>query len=181
MNTNPHKLMQFNLLAENAEVLNMYKKHEHFHPGDCGLDLFCPDDVTIRGGSTKLVDLRIKCSADLVIEYDVGYQNWAKGLTSEYEETITTEYYPTSYDIRARSSISKTPLRLANSVGTIDAGYRGNLMLALDNIKVDDYTIKKGTRLVQIVSPFLGPINLNLVSALDETIRGSGGFGSTGL
>ena len=44
------------------------------------------------------------------------------------------DYLPTSYMLVPRSSISKTPLRMANSIGIIDAGYRGEIMAAVDNI-----------------------------------------------
>jgi dUTP pyrophosphatase len=89
-----------------------------------------------------------------------------------------------SYYLYPRSSLSKTPLRLANSVGIIDAGYRGNLIVALDHINRDykneeTYTIENGTRLVQICSPSLESFDFKLVNELSETKRGAGGFGST--
>ena len=90
---------------------------------------------------------------------------------------------PVSYYIYMRSSGARTPLRLANSVGIIDAGYRGNIIAAVDNIKDIDYTIEAGTRLFQICSPILEPINLEvleLTQNLSETERGNNGFGSTG-
>jgi len=79
-----------------------------------------------------------------------------------------------------RSSISKTPLRLSNSIALIDAGYRGEIMAAVDNIKDDIFYIKKGQRLFQLVSMDGSPINLELVNELTQTTRGEGGFGSTG-
>ena len=69
---------------------------------------------------------------------------------------------------------------LANSVGIIDSGYRGNILAAVDNIWDQPYDLKKGTRLFQICAPDLTPINVELVDSLDETVRGAGGFGSTG-
>ena len=83
--------------------------------------------------------------------------------------------------IYARSSISKTPLRLANNQGIIDAGYRGELMVALDNIAPKQWILNPGTRLVQVCMHDLSPF---MVSKVDEdfetTERGEGGFGSTG-
>jgi dUTP pyrophosphatase len=79
-----------------------------------------------------------------------------------------------------RSSISKTPLRLANSIGLIDPCYRGNIIAAITNTSNTDYTVTKGTRLVQLVMQHLYPFNINWLDALDETERGAGGFGSTG-
>ena len=76
--------------------------------------------------------------------------------------------------------MSKTPLRLANSVGIIDQGYRGNILAAVDNNGPNIYQIKKGQRLFQICSPDLTPMLVKIVQELDKTERGSGGFGSTG-
>ena len=68
---------------------------------------------------------------------------------------------------------------MANSVGIIDAGYRGNIMVAVDNISDEVYVIEKGQRLFQICSPVLANITFELVNSLSETSRGEGGFGST--
>jgi dUTP pyrophosphatase len=53
-------------------------------------------------------------------------------------------------------------------------------MVPVDNISNEDYIIKRGERLFQIVHPSLEPINVQLVEELSESERGSGGFGSTG-
>lgn len=136
---------------------NLYDELKITHQGDSGIDLFFPDELTIRVGETKLVNLKIKSQM-----YD----------SEENYKTI-------SYDLRARSSIYKTPLRIANGSGLIDAGYTGNIMVALDNIKDFDYTIKRGQSLVQLVAGDLKPILTKKVSQLQETTRGEQGFGST--
>ena len=69
---------------------------------------------------------------------------------------------------------------MANSIGLIDGGYRGEIMAICDNIKNFEYTVKKGDRLFQIVATDSSPIEYELVKSLTETSRGSGGFGSTG-
>ena len=85
-----------------------------------------------------------------------------------------------------RSSISKTPFRLANSIGLIDAGYRGEVKAKVDNITNEHYEIKQGTRIFQLCQHSCLPWEkFNLVDSLDELPkaldnRGSGGFGSTG-
>jgi dUTP pyrophosphatase len=96
-----------------------------------------------------------------------------------------------------RSSISKIPLRLANSTGIIDAGYRGHLTGMFDVVfdaarcqndlsddNEADFFGKKFDRYVQICAPGLVPILVEVVNTLEElgeeTERGSGGFGSTG-
>ena len=101
----------------------------------------------------------------------------------------------TGFYMYPRSSLSKTKLRLANSVGIIDSGYRGNLIGMFDVVNIDDeernmnknnadYFAKVNDRLVQICAPGLVPILVEIVENEDElgneTERGSGGFGSTG-
>jgi dUTPase len=87
-----------------------------------------------------------------------------------------------AYWMLPRSSISKTPLRLANSVGLIDAGYRGTLLAMLYSTGAD-FTVAFGERYFQIAGPELQPFER--IEIVDEipggaTLRGEGGFGSTG-
>jgi dUTPase len=96
--------------------------------------------------------------------------------------------FNTGYYMYPRSSLSKSKLRLANSVGIIDSGYRGNLigMFDLINMKANEtYVIDKYDRLVQICAPGLFPIVVEIVNTFEElgkeTERGTGGFGSTGV
>ena len=80
-----------------------------------------------------------------------------------------------------RSSIgSKTSLRLSNSVGLIDSGYRGELGVLYDNIDVNDYTIKKGDRIAQLLVMPSYRFQPKVVDILETSDRGEGGFGSTG-
>ena len=130
----------------------MYKSHGHFHNGDAGLDLYVLEETVICSGETKLIKLGICC-----------------------EPTNGKAYY-----LFPRSSISKTPLRMSNSIGLIDGGYRGEIMASCDNIKNFDYTVEKGQRLFQLVAVDSSPISFEVVDELSETTRGSGGFGSTG-
>ena len=69
---------------------------------------------------------------------------------------------------------------MANSIGLIDAGYRGEIMAVCDNIKNYSYQIKKGERLFQLVSNDLSEIEFKIVDSLSNSSRGKGGFGSTG-
>jgi len=137
------------------------------HP-DSGFDLYLPESLSINPNTTCKIPLGIKCSMNQI-----------------NSRSISFYMYP-------RSSISKTKLRLANSVGIIDSGYRGELMAVVDNISSnypDDpengvENLSKHSRLFQICSPNLEPINVSLVddvSELGDTIRGEGGFGSTGV
>ena len=133
-------------------IYDLYKNHDHFFPGDAGLDLFVIEDTIINPYETVKIHLGIACE--------------------------NSENRP--YLLMPRSSISKTPLRLCNSIGLIDAGYRGEIIAAVDNIKNKSYKIKVGERLFQLVSMNGSAIKFRLVDKLTETDRGTGGFGSTG-
>ena len=83
--------------------------------------------------------------------------------------------------IFARSGLAtKYGIALSNSVGVIDSDYRGELKIGLRNFSSAPYTIRCGDRIAQlVVIPFLPCVPV-FTDVLDETVRGSGGFGSTG-
>ena len=83
--------------------------------------------------------------------------------------------------IFARSGIAtKQGLRPANCTGVVDSDYRGEVIVALHNDSTNTRIIEAGERIAQlIVMPFVS-VEFNEVDELDETERGSGGFGSTG-
>ena len=142
-----------------------------------GFDLFVPNNKNISYGKTTIIDTGVKCA---------GY--WLND-----DMTIGA---PSAYYLYPRSSIIKTPLRMANSVGIIDTGYRGNLGCVVDcfkgyGTKADDidntrnhYSVEQYSRLFQVCAPNLGPVRVVLVGSVAElgtTQRGEGGFGSTGV
>ena len=112
---------------------------------------------------------------DVFVKYNLGVR--AAAFDSVSGEPMPFYAYP-------RSSIYKTPLRLANSVGIIDAGYRGDLCALFDKrVASPPYTIVPGDRLLQICAPDLRRIHVTLVNSVEDlgtTERGEGGFGSTG-
>lgn len=119
---------------------------------DSGYDLFMPSDIVVPGKALGfMIDLGVRC---------------------EYNRTSGYYLYP-------RSSLSKTPLRLANSVGIIDNGYRGTLKVAVDNHSTEPVRIKKGDRLFQLCIPSLESFKVFLGTVNRGTERGEGGFGST--
>ena len=83
--------------------------------------------------------------------------------------------------IYARSGLaSKRHLAPANKVGVVDPDYRGESMIALHNHSEEPQTVEPGERIAQLViTPFI-TANFNVADELDETVRGEGGFGSTG-
>lgn len=152
--------MHLKLKPVNDEVSSMYQNHSSYHEGDSGLDLFVTQRIVVPAKSLSFkIDLCISCEA---------FQDKSKQMN-------------VSYYLYPRSSMgAKTPLRLSNSVGIIDAGYRGNIMAIVDNLSDEDFVIEQNTRLFQLCSPDLSPISFEVVNELSETSRGGGGLGSTG-
>ena len=83
--------------------------------------------------------------------------------------------------IRPRSGLAaKYQISVLNTPGTIDADYRGELKVILINLSKKNFKIEKGLRIAQMVLCPVVKANLKEVETLEETKRGSGGFGSTG-
>ena len=119
-----------------------------------GADLYsCEGELTFAPGETKMVH------TDLAMQIPVGYV----GL------------------VYARSGIaSKRGLAPANKVGVVDSDYRGEIMVALHNHSSEPQTIAAGERIAQmVIAPYL-TVNYVETDTLDDTDRGTGGFGSTG-
>ena len=134
---------------------------------DAGFDLFLPENSNaFMNNCINKVDFKVKCSAMIVEQAN---SDWI--------------CQPTPFYTYARSSLSKTPLRLANNQGIIDTGYRGNLIGMFDCLS-DTYSPEPNSRLLQICAPGLLPIYVNVVDNIEDlgasTARGEGGFGSTG-
>ena len=145
---------------ENNDLYNHYHKTRYI--GDCGIDLFIPNDIIVPANARSfMINHDIMCAMSPVI--------------NDHSIECFVSYY-----LYPRSSISKTPLRMCNSVGIIDSGYRGNIIAMVDNHSDQDYYLKKGERLFQICSPTLQLTVLKLVKNLPSSDRGTGGFGSTG-
>ncbi len=84
--------------------------------------------------------------------------------------------------IRPRSGLAvKFGITLPNTPGTIDSDYRGPLGVALVNLGVEPYVVRHGDRIAQCVIAPVVQVGFQVVDSLDETVRGAGGFGSTGL
>lgn len=83
------------------------------------------------------------------------------------------------YYLFPRSSITKTPLIMANSIGVMDLPYRGELIACVRNLSNKPYVLKKGTSLFQLCIPSLKPFTVVTATELSETKRGENGFGST--
>ena len=163
--------------ASNTELVSEYTRHVEKHNDavrnddypNSGFDLLTPESHVFSSVNATFVDYRIKAEMQI------------------YDENKTTSrlWKSTGYYVYPRSSMSKTPLMLANHTGIIDSGYRGWIMGAFRFLGMSgsSYTVEKSTRLLQICAPDLRPILVRLVpeSFFEKTKRGEGGFGSTGV
>ena len=176
---------------DQPELLELYTAHVANHNTstesalfpNSGFDLFIPSDTVFdKDFVTKFVDLKIKTE---MIYCDKNMQVTLEMEEGEEPENVSGASYSSGYYVYPRSSISKTPLLLANHVGIIDSGYRGNLIAALRKLPTDNtiYTVEKHTRLFQVCHSSLCPVFVVLVteSELNSSERGEGGFGSTGV
>ena len=96
------------------------------------------------------------------------------GISIQLPEGYEAQVRPRS-GLAARHGISVT-----NSPGTIDADYRGEIQVLLINLSREPYTIQPGDRIAQLVVARHERVEWESVESLDETVRGAGGFGSTG-
>ncbi len=148
--------MHIQIKINDAKTRTFYENHSSFHEGDAGLDIFTPSEIVIPPLSKGIIKTGIQCEA-------------------------TENGRNCSFWMLPRSSVAtKTPLILANSMGLIDAGYRGELMGVFYNTSNREIVVEEGTRLLQICSASLMPVTFELVDSLSETSRGEGGYGSTG-
>ena len=152
--------MHLKIKPDSQHVSSFYENHSTYHEGDSGLDLFVTEEIIVPPKAISFqINLKVSCEA----------------LKEKNHETNV------SYYLLPRSSMgAKTPLRLSNSVGLMDAGYRGNVIAIVDNISDESFRITEGNRLFQLCSRDESNISFEVTNILSETTRGSGGLGSTG-
>lgn len=124
--------------------------------GAAGMDLYSAveEDTIIKKGEIKLIPTGISIS-----------------ISEGYEAQI-----------RPRSGLAlKYGIGLVNSPGTVDSDYRGEINLIMINFGSDDFIVKRGDRVAQMVINKIKTPDIIEVESLDDTSRGAGGFGSTGL
>ena len=129
---------------------------------------------TYKSLSAAGLDLRAAIAEDLILE----------PLQRILIPTGLKMAIPNGYEgqVRPRSGLAlKHGLSIPNSPGTIDSDYRGELGVILINLGSESFTVQRGMRIAQLViAPIVQP-SIDVVVELDDTDRGSGGFGSTGI
>ncbi|MDA3837924.1 MAG: dUTP diphosphatase [Candidatus Delongbacteria bacterium] len=124
------------------------------HPGDAGLDLFSIENKVLEPGKSHLVKT---------------------GISIQLPKN-------TEAQIRPRSGLAlKHTISLTNTPGTIDEGYRGEIGIIMINHGNENFTINAGMKIAQMVIKPTYNVNITEVDNLSDTIRGEGGFGSTGI
>ena len=124
------------------------------NPTDAGLDLHSAEELILRIGESRVVRCGFKMQLD-------------KGMEAQ---------------IRTRSGMAaKNQVVVLNSPGTVDEGYRGEIMVILANLGPQPYTINKGDRIAQMVIAKVEYPNIEEGKVLGSTDRGDKGFGSTGV
>ena len=122
-------------------------------PGSAGLDLRSVEDIELRPMERTLA------RTGLVLSIPAGYEG----------------------QIRARSGLAhKHGIALVNSPGTIDSDYRGEVGVLLINLGSDVVKLARGDRIAQLVVSPVSQAEVQVVDEIDSTVRGIGGFGSTG-
>ena len=130
----------------------MLPAYAHGPEEDAGLDLRAVEGAVLEPGKPHLV------ATGLSIEVPPGYEA----------------------QIRPRSGLAlKHAITLPNSPATIDPGYRGEIRVILLNAGVNDYKIEKGDRIAQLIIARYEPVEWE-EGELNESVRGAGGFGSSG-
>ncbi len=129
---------------------------KYAHMDDSGLDIcaFLEEDLIIKPGERALVQTGI------YVAIPDGYE----------------------FQVRSRSGLAlKKGIFVLNSPGTIDAGYRNSIGVILYNSSKDDFTVKNGDRIAQLVLQAVPRVVWQEVESLDDTERGMGGYGSSGV
>lgn len=124
------------------------------HTGDAGMDICSSEDLVLEPGKRALV---------------------GTGFAMALPEGYAAFVQPRS-GLAARSGIS-----IVNTPGLIDCHYRGEVKVILVNLGSEPFEVSKGDRIAQMVVQRVEAARIELVDELDETARGEGGFGSTGL
>ena len=128
---------------------------DYAHEGDAGMDLYSIKDEVIEPLSWKLIPTGLACKLP-------------KGTNGE---------------VRSKSGIAlKNGVFVLNTPGTVDENYRGEIGVILYNLNTKEpFVIKKGQKIAQYVINSIEYVDTIEVDVLDETSRGEGGFGSSGL
>jgi len=179
---NVRRVLQIDISSIDEDISMLYQEQikkylaTPYHERDSGFDLYMPNGTTFLEKSfSNKINHRIRIRVLEICDNAYAGMGVTHPKITSREKNVPFYLYP-------RSSISKSHLRMANSVGIIDSTYRGNLIAVVDNHGEVKH-LDRGDRLFQVCNGDLTPFdNIEIVSiSPDETKRGAGGFGSTGV
>lgn len=138
----------------------------------------------VKNNPFKLPEYETKGSAGVDLQANVDSTVVLKPMERYLVPTGLFIEIPEGYEaqVRARSGLAiKHGISLVNGIGTIDSDYRGEIKVILINLGDKDFAINSGDRIAQMVFIKHEQADFELVEVLDETERGTGGFGHTGV
>ena len=139
-----------------SELTNDVPLPTYATQGSAGMDIYAAvvNEMTVKAGETTLVPTGFS------MEIPVGFEA----------------------QIRPRSGLAlKNSIGLMNSPGTIDSDYRGEVKIVFTNYGKNDFVVKRGDRIAQMIVAKYERVEWEETHQLSETVRGSGGFGHTGI
>ena len=140
-------------MLELQKVNDLAVPPKRANPGDSGLDLYSVEELTITPGETKAIGT-----------------GWKMAVPVGYE-----------IQIRPRSGLAlKKQITVGNSPGSVDANFRGEVKVILINEGKNDFEVRVGDKIAQMVIAEVTLWEPIIVESLEDTKRGTGGFGSTG-
>jgi len=137
----------------------------------------------VNNGSYKLPEYKTSGSSGVDLMANVDAPVVLKSLDRYLVPTGLFIEVPVGYEaqVRGRSGLAiNNGISLANGIGTIDSDYRGEIKVILINLGKEEFIINPGDRIAQLVLIKCEKIDFYQVENLDETVRGTGGFGHTG-
>ena len=159
LNTNMPRALD-NWTRDNKVTVKFRRLHtdarlpEYAHSGDAGMDIYLPSTVApMVPGEIRIVPV------GFAVEIPKGYE----------------------LQIRSRSGLASRGLVVANSPGTVDSTYTGEVGVILWNVSNGIHPLEKGMRVAQLVLNKVPEVQWQIVDELEESERGEGGFGSSGV
>lgn len=138
----------------------------------------------LEGNNLELPKYKTEGSAGMDLTACIDENIILKPLERKLVKTGIAIALPNNYEaqVRPRSGLAlKNGISVLNTPGTIDADYRGEIGVILINLSNEDFVVERGMRIAQLVISPIVQAELVEVEELDETLRGQGGFGSTGV
>jgi dUTP pyrophosphatase len=186
--TNIKYILKINII--NKSMIDYYKSacspsEQSFNActinGNAGYDIYLDNDIIVNSNKTfTQLTSGIKC--EMIKTFDqITFDNNSNNFVIK---DIISKSINVSYLLMPRSSITNYNLIMGNSIGLIDASYRGEILSRVYNLNENEVILKKGQRLFQLVAPNLADFDVEIINSTDvlsSSLRNEGNYGSTGI